>query len=112
VAGTTGRRRRRGPTLDAADLRRILDAAGQGESGQSLRDRALVALHCFTGLRPEEIVRLRWEDLATELTTSGHYGLTATVEGLGRNVRLLLPSPASDAIEAMAGAASGDAGRR
>jgi integrase len=107
VAGTTGRRRRRGPTLGAADLRRIVDAAGSGESGQAPRDRALVALHCFSGLRPEEIVRLRWEDLAPELTASGRYGLTARVERNGRHVRLLLPGPASDAVEALADVTGG-----
>ena len=102
VAGTPGRRRRRGPSLDAADLRRIVDATGMTASPYAQRDRALVALHCFTGLRPEEIVRLRWEDLATELTVNGHYGLTATVERNGRHVRLLLPGPASDTVEALA----------
>jgi integrase len=107
VAGTPGRRRRRGPTLDAADLRRLVDAAGAGPIAQGPRDRALVALHCFSGLRPEEVVRLRWEDLSAELTASGHYGLTITVERAGRRVRLLLPGPASDAIEALAGAIGG-----
>jgi integrase len=67
----------------------------------------LVALHCFSGLRPEETVRLRWEDLSTELTVSGHYGLTATVERDSRRVRLLLPGPASDTVEALAGAMGG-----
>ncbi|MDP8908632.1 MAG: hypothetical protein M3N47_05845, partial [Chloroflexota bacterium] len=80
VAGTAGRRRRRGPTLDAVDHHRLVDAAGETGGACALRDRALVALHCFSGLRPEEIVRLRWEDLATELTVNGHSGLTATVE--------------------------------
>jgi integrase len=107
VAGAPGRRRRRGPTLDAADLRRLVDAAGAGPIAQAPRDRALVALHCFSGLRPEEIVRLRWEDLSTEMTASGHYGLTATVERGGRHAHLLLPGPASDAVEALAGAAAG-----
>jgi integrase len=101
VAGTAGRRRR-GPSLDASDLRRIVDAAGSGSGAQATRDRALVSLHCFTGPRPEEIVRLRWEDLTTELTANGYYGLTATVERRGRQVRLLLPAPASEAVEALA----------
>lgn len=107
VAGTPARRRRRGPTLDAADLRRIVDAAGFEEDGPRSRDRALVALHCFSGLRPEEIVRLRWEDLATELTVSGRYGLTATVERGGRATRLLLPGPAADAVQALVGVEGG-----
>lgn len=98
VAGMPGRRRRRGPTLDAADLHRIVDAARDGGGGHPARDRALVALHCFSGLRPEEIVKLLWQDLAMDLTVHGRYGLTATVERSGRLVRLLLPGPASDAI--------------
>jgi integrase len=107
VAGTPGRRRRRGPTLDAADLRRIVDAAGTEGSGQSLRDRALAALHCFSGLRPEEIVRLCWEDLAPELTVSGHYGLTAAVVRGGRRLTLLLPEPAADEVTSLARATGG-----
>jgi integrase len=102
VAGISGRRRRRGPTLDAADLRRIVDAAGAATGGRPIRDRALVALHCFSGLRPEEIVRLRWEDLDTELSASGRYGLAAAVARDGRQVKLLLPGPASEAIERLA----------
>jgi integrase len=109
VAGTPGRRRRRGPTLDAADLHRLVDAARDGPIAQVPRDRALVALHCFSGLRPEEIIRLRWEDLSTELTVSGHYGLTVTVERDGRHVLLLLPGPASDAVEALANVIGGPA---
>ena len=107
VAGIPGRRRRRGPTLDTADLHRLVDAAGTGSSSQALRDRALVALHCFSGLRPQEIVRLHWEELSTELTVSGHYGLTVTVERDGRRVRLLLPGPASIEVEALASAMGG-----
>jgi integrase len=107
VAGSPGRRRPRGPTLDAADLRRLVDAAGFGPSLQAVRDRALVALHCFSGLRPEEIVRLRWEDLSAELTANGHYGLTATVERAGRRVSLILPGPASDEVESLARATGG-----
>jgi integrase len=101
VAGTTGRRRRRGPTLDAADLRRIVDAAEVGGK-QPRRDRALAALHCFSGLRPEEIVGLQWEDLRTDLTAIGRYGMTATVVRDGRQTQLLLPAPAAEVVEALA----------
>jgi len=102
VAGTPGRRRRRGPTLDAADLRRLVDAAGVEDSARAPRDRALVALHCFSGLRPEEIVHLRWEDLATELTVKGHFGLTATVHRGGRRISLLIAKPAAAEVAALA----------
>jgi integrase len=107
VAGAPGRRRRRGPTLDAVDLQRIVNAAGTGGVGNVFRDRALVVLHCYSGLRAEEIVRLCWEDLAAELTVSGYYGRTATVERNERLVRLMLPGPASDAIGALAVASGG-----
>ena len=111
VAGATGRRRRRGPTLDVADLRRIVDAAAAAaSSGLVDRDRALVALLCFSGLRAEEIVRLRWEDLATVLTAGGYCGLTAAVERNGRRVRLPLPGPAAEAVEALADAMGGRIG--
>lgn len=61
-----------------------------------------MSLHCFSGLRPEEIVRLRWDDLDTELTASGHYGLTATVTRRGGQVALILPAPAADPIADLA----------
>jgi integrase len=82
-----------------------VDAATETARGD--RDRALVALQCFSGLRPEEIVGLRWEDLATELTPDGYYGLTASVERNGRRVRLPLPGPAAVAVEALADAMGG-----
>jgi integrase len=107
VAGAVGRRRHRGPTLDAADLRRIVDAAGEERGGQATRDRALVTLHCFSGLRPEEIVRLCWEDLSAELTAGGRYGLTVSVARGGRHARLLLPEPAANAVNVLAGAMGG-----
>ncbi len=43
----------------------------------------------------------------TELMSSGYYGVTAAVERNGRHIRLMLPGPASDAVEALAGAAGG-----
>ena len=105
MAGAAGRRRRRGPTLDAADLRRLVEAAGLEGEPYLHRNRALVAMHCFSGLRPEEIVALRWEDLDTELTVNGRYGLTAAVDRGSRHMRLFLPGPASDEIEALAASA-------
>lgn len=102
VAGEP-RRRHRGPTLDGADLDRIVDQAGVGHDGErAARDRALVALHGFSGLRPEEIVGLRWEDVARELTPAGFWGLTAGVSRRGVRVCLLLPGRAGMAIQALA----------
>ena len=42
-----------------------------------------------------------------DVTMHGRYGLTAAVERGGRLVRLLLPGPASDAIDALAEACHG-----
>jgi len=102
VAGKAGRCRRRGPTLDVTDLQRLVNAAGADGGSHVRRDRVLVALHCFSGLHPQEIVHLRWQDLNTELTTSGHYGLTAAVHRGGRRMHVFLPPPASTEIEALA----------
>lgn len=103
VAGYPGRRRRRGPTLDGADLMRIVQHAAEGECpARRARDRALVSLQCFTGLRAEEVVRLRWEDLEWSSTGTGHFGLTATVERRGVVRRLLVPGPAAAAVRSLA----------
>jgi integrase len=107
VVGRPGRRRRGGSTLEAADLRHSVDAAGTDGGDQAPRGPALAALHCFSGLRAEEIVHRRWEDLVTELTAAVHDGLTAVVERNGRRVRLIVRGPASHAVEALAGAAGG-----
>jgi integrase len=102
VAGTPGRRRCRGPTLDAADLHRLVEVASADVGPHALRDRTRVALHCFSDLRPEEVVRLRWEDLSTELTVNDRYGLVAAVDRGGRRIELLLPGPAVAELEALA----------
>lgn len=102
VAGLSERTRHRGPTLDASDLRRLVDAASRPEDGQrGVRDRALVALMCFSGLRAEEVVRLRWEDLETRLIPVGYFGLTARVARGERWLRLPVPEPAREALEAL-----------
>jgi integrase len=111
VAGAAGRRRRPGPTLGPADLARIVEAAGAGsDRGRAVRDRALVALACYSGLRPEEIVAMRWEDLAVGPTPAGYDGLTARVARGGRVLRLLLVGPAREAVEAWAAACGGTLG--
>lgn len=102
VAGDHGRRRTRGPTLDAADLRRIVDAAGDDTGGaREVRDRALAAILCFSGVRIEEALNLVWEDLDTHLTGVGYYGLTASIDRDGRRLTLPLPGPIGEALEAL-----------
>lgn len=59
VAGTRTRQRPLGPTLYPQDLDHIVAAAGRQNDYRGLRNRALVALHCYSGLRPEEVARLR-----------------------------------------------------
>jgi len=70
----------------------------------------LVALHCFSGLRPEEVAHLRWEDVTIDLTPDGRFGLVAIVNRKGRRVRLLIPGPAADEIEKLAAARGGQVG--
>jgi len=107
LGGVRGRRRRRCPTLSPADLRAVVDAvAGTGFRG--VRDRALVALHCFSGLRPGEIAELRWEQLGESLLAYRYSGLTARVRRGGREVSLiLLPEAAVPlaTLRALSGAA-------
>ena len=64
LAGDTKRRRPTGPTIEPSDLLRIIEAADEGR--HALRDRALVATLCFSGLMAEEVRTLagrglRWE---------------------------------------------------
>lgn len=102
VAGEPSRRRLRGPALDAADLHRILDAAAaEKTSARAIRDRALMAVQCFSGLRVEEAITLCWEDVRTDLAGAGRFGLTATVQRGERSMRLLLPGPIGAAMEAL-----------
>lgn len=102
VAGHPGRQRRLGPVLDGADLERIVECAPKnGGPLVELRNEALVALACFSGLRAEEIVALRWEDLQRDLVPSGHYGLTARVRRNGASRRLLVLGPAAKALTAL-----------
>jgi len=106
VAGAKGRRRRRAPTLDTVDLHRLIEAAG-GATGaaRAARDRALVALHCFSGLRPEEIACVRWEDLGLTNADGEYRRLTAAVVRGGRPLQLPIPGPAAGELRALAGVA-------
>ena len=102
VAGDSARRRQRGPTLDAVDLHRLVETASEGTSlARSVRDRALVAVQCFSGLRVEEAVALCWEDLGTDLAGAGYFGLTASVRRGNRLMRLPLPGPIGAALDTL-----------
>ncbi|MBA3529787.1 MAG: tyrosine-type recombinase/integrase, partial [Propionibacteriaceae bacterium] len=90
------------PSLTVSDLKRLVDAAAETSPDRASRDRALVALHCFTGLRPEEIVTLRWESLVNEVTPTGTYMLLVCVERAGRSLRLPVLEPAAEAVRLFA----------
>ena len=67
LAGQRSRRRAQGPTIEPSDLTRIVEAAGAGKRARrALRDRVIVAVHCFSGLEAGEIRCLRWDDLRWE----------------------------------------------
>ncbi len=103
VAGEVGRRRQLRPTLDAVDLERIVEMAGTPETkAHAQRNRALVALTCFSGLRPEEIVALRWEHLSLESARTAPFGLTINAARRGRQVLIPVPSIATLTLAALA----------
>lgn len=103
VAGSTTRRRRRGPTLETGDLHALVSAAVNCSTcGHEHRDRALVALHCWSGLRPEEIVRLRWEDLKAGRTSTDELRYAATIIRAGQEITLPILDPAINALEPLA----------
>jgi integrase len=66
VAGTRARRRPLGPTLAPADLERIVTAVTARVAPRARRDRVLVALHCYSGLRPDELFGLRWSQVMVD----------------------------------------------
>ena len=103
VGGSKARRQPTGPVLGSADLDRIVKAASL--TARPARDALLVTLHCFSGLRPEEIVGLTWEQLIhDELRPDGRFGLVVSVRRGSRDVRLLLPDVVRDALDAHASA--------
>ena len=84
--------------MDGADLHRIVEAAAGSGFELRFRDQALAAVMCFSGLRIEEALGLRWADVEMGLTQGGYYGMTAMVERRGCKMRLLLPHPSADAL--------------
>ena len=108
VAGVRRRRRPRSVTIEPADLARIVEAAGRGKTApRALRDRAVVAVHCFSGLRVREIRTLAWSQLSWE---SEFEGWMAAVERGDQATSLPVvgvaaPLLARLRLEAVAGAA-------
>jgi integrase len=100
--GTQARRRPRGPTLYPEDLGRLVDAAAATPGERGARDRALVALHCYSGLHPGEIVALRWEDMASAILAPGRSTIQIRVIRSGVSVVQPLPTAASVPLRAWA----------
>jgi integrase len=94
VAGVRTRQRPRCPTLYPADLERVLAVAGAGAGKRALRDRALVALHCYSGLRPEEVGRLRRTDVLS-VDDGCHVVEVRRASGL---MRLALPAASAEPL--------------
>ncbi len=103
VAGGAGRRRRLRPTLEVTDLERIVATVATAEASADVqRDTALVALTCFSGLRPEEITALRWEVVSRERAPNGQSELTILVPRRGGQVRIPVPPIAAQTLAALA----------
>lgn len=89
--------------LDRDEARALL-AAIDGEDLTTLRDRALITLALYTGLRRAEIVGADREDLGRK---NGHRTLTVTGKG-GARQTVKLPVPAARAIDAYLAARTDD----
>jgi integrase len=65
VGGTRAPRASMGKTLLAKDLVAVIAAGPTGSTYRDVRDRALLASACYTGLRFGELAALRWEQIAS-----------------------------------------------
>lgn len=93
VGGTPRRARPTGPTLRGADIQRIVRAAGEVKDRfRASRDSAIVALSCFSGLRPEETVALTWGQVVVDSHTETTF---VEVQRRGGLLRLPIPAPAA-----------------
>jgi integrase len=105
VAGAKTRRRPQGPTLSPVDLERIVEAVDASRGYRGRRDRALVALHCYSGLRPSELVALRRCQVVINRDSEQ---LWVQLCRGGRLLRLLLAGPAASPLLAICWPAIGD----
>lgn len=108
MAGVKTRRRPASPTLYPQDLERIVATAGETRSFRGLRDRALVALHCYSGLRPAEIIRLRVGDVKAELDTKRG---VVTVHRAGRSLPLVLAAQSTEPLRQLIAVRAAHEGR-
>lgn len=99
VAGSVSRSQRRTPTLTVADLVGLVDAAGvKKRPWRVARDRALMALYCYTGLRAEEITHLDWDQVMLSVVPPGKIGLEIRVWRNSNEVVLPLAEPAASEV--------------
>ncbi len=96
VGGSRSRSHRRPPTLDSQDLHRIVHSAENSSARQPFRDKALIALHCFSGLHPEEIASLTWENVETAPGRDDSLSLEVSI--VRGSVRRCLPLPVPAAM--------------
>jgi len=99
VGGIRARRRARGPALSVDDLLTIVASASDGGgSFCNLRDQALIALQCFSGVRIEEAIGLCWEDIVADLDDERYFGHVVRVKRRGTTVFLPLHNIAANAL--------------
>ena len=89
VAGVKVRRRSLCPALYPADLDRIMASVALSPGYRGRRDRALVALHCYSGLRPDETMHLQGADV--QAASIAHLAVVV-VRRDGRVLHLLVPA--------------------
>jgi integrase len=95
VAGVNVRRRSLCPTLYPSDLDRILASVALSPGYRGMRDRALVALHCYSGLRPDEIMHLQGANVQAD--SAAHLAVVV-VRRDGRVLRLLVPAAGAEPL--------------
>lgn len=96
LGGQRGRRRAQSPTVEPDDLPGIVEAAHGTKRGLwAARNRALVAIACYSELAATEIQRLTWGDLRLE---ARHEVWTASVSRGGRPSRLVIVGLGASAL--------------
>ena len=93
IAGDTKRRRHTRPTISPQELLGIVQSVPSLR--HPLRDRTIVAVHCFSGLTVEEIRTLAWKALQWEQQLETW---SAVVERHGERTRLPIFGPAGSLL--------------
>jgi len=98
TVGGSRRVQRRRPVLSQADILKIVDAASVASPDDEtvLRDRAIVALACWSGISPYELPTLRWEQLLGHRSTA-EAPWCATIHDVAHHGRLVCIPVVEDA---------------